>query len=205
METLTFPILVGIAVPWLVALMTNDAMTSDKKRWITIFVTIFASLLVALGVALEYGMFNAEEIVQFIGVVFGVVAIVYAAFKNHGIDALRAKANKIVLPGIPSEAAVVEATAADDGNVAVVKEEETDEVIATVEETEGDFEVSVPPNTGTVSASIKDLNGAGLAAATTTPTALVSDTEDISWDDLVPLDEETFFNVPPARGRHVAS
>ena len=59
METLTFPILVGIAVPWLVALLTNDAMSSNKKRWVTIFITILIGLLAALGVAMYYDVFNA--------------------------------------------------------------------------------------------------------------------------------------------------
>ena len=98
MENLTYPVLVGIVVPWLVALMTNDAMSSTKKRWVTIFITVAVSALVALGVALYYGAFNAEEIVKFIGVVFAVMQIVYSAFKERGIDALRAKTNKLVLP-----------------------------------------------------------------------------------------------------------
>ena len=110
MENLTYPVLVGIVVPWLVALMTNDAMSSTKKRWVTIFITVAVSALVALGVALYYGVFNAEEIVKFIGVVFGVVAVVYATFKDHGIDWLRAKTNKIVLPEPATQDQIAEGT-----------------------------------------------------------------------------------------------
>lgn len=183
-ETLTFPVLVGIAVPWLVALVTNDAMTSTKKRWITIFVTIGVGLLAALGVAMQYEVLNAEEIAKFIGVVFGVVSIIYAAFKDHGIDWLRAQTNKIVLPEPAPETAVIETVEKSTGSVVALKNEDTDTVVATVEEVGGILEVSVSPR------------------ADITPDEVLV----YASDDLIPADEEEFYNEDaPSTGRHVAS
>ena len=100
---LTFPALIGIVVPWLVALVTNEGMSSTKKRWITIFVSIVSGLLVALGVANYYGVLNAEEIIKMVGVTMGMVSIVYAAFRNNGIKILSDKTSRIHLPEAPAE------------------------------------------------------------------------------------------------------